>query len=773
ASVGPDNLFNISERVPLMSINRGGDGRIKFLDEGIVGQVTGAYDQLQSAREQINNGVDFYRAERDRRQAKNQEEVAAADQMRQDAETRRNSGIAERNSVDQQGRDRAAANGGKFGGGSIITVDVGQADGGLLGVQFDVGAGFSAGGISVGQELGNFSVTMPDVALVDDQINYLDHSLSASTSDINFDASRRQLANLGLDVGGILGGGFGMGTKTISAGPISLTATTVSYDIDTSLLVNQQVDARPVSELVTFDFVDPQTGSPVSIDVEIDGQRENNVSAISFESGADVELFAGSTEVQVQPSFQPTFEFENDIGLDIDLTGTLTALRLALDAFGESIIDLGPVFERSDALASFDLGSIFDTSFELSGSQVDLEPFVVGGERADLSVFVDFGEDPLAPKNPLQITAGNIATLRPTIFNDGPSAATNVVLTTELPDGFEFVASGSTPNCAGTSIVTCTFDNLAAGDSVEPTINVRTDVSLVSTSRETTFKFSVASDVRELDTVNDQARLRIPVHQQQIIVVTVPGDFDDADGSPASCPASQGQACTLRQAIRQANETDVRDVIVLASPGNLQLDSFREILVTAPIDIIGRGRTINVAGARAFRFDIQIPNATEEELTSRFFDLNIEGGTGVEDSNDRLDSMEFAEWVVQADENNFESFAAAGFRNGDLVVYDSNGGDPIPGLTSGQTYEVINHVHQGQFSFANANFQLALPGSSTPIFIGEPSSNHASHMFNPHGSSSYQAHTSHHVSVPVEPSSQLTVGSEKIRWLKRSSRLSN
>ncbi|MEM7316696.1 MAG: fibronectin type III domain-containing protein, partial [Planctomycetota bacterium] len=41
--------------------------------------------------------------------------------------------------------------------------------------------------------------------------------------------------------------------------------------------------------------------------------------------------------------------------------------------------------------------------------------------------------------------------------------------------------------------------------------------------------------------------------------------------------------------------------------------------------------------------------------------------------------------------------------------------------------------HQGQFSFANANFQLALPGSSTPIFIGEPSSNHASHMFNPHG----------------------------------------
>ncbi len=77
---------------------------------------------------------------------------------------------------------------------------------------------------------------------------------------------------------------------------------------------------------------------------------------------------------------------------------------------------------------------------------------------------------------PGSVVAGGLLTYSLTVTNNGPSDATNVVVTDALPGGTTFLTS-SIPCTAG---VTCTIGNLANGASISFTITVSVSASLLS-----------------------------------------------------------------------------------------------------------------------------------------------------------------------------------------------------------------------------------------------------------------------------------------------------
>lgn len=73
--------------------------------------------------------------------------------------------------------------------------------------------------------------------------------------------------------------------------------------------------------------------------------------------------------------------------------------------------------------------------------------------------------------SPPNVPQGGNAVFTITVTNDGPGAATNVVVTDPLPASFTFVsATPSQGSCSGTTTVTCTLGTLNAGSSATVTI---------------------------------------------------------------------------------------------------------------------------------------------------------------------------------------------------------------------------------------------------------------------------------------------------------------
>jgi uncharacterized repeat protein (TIGR01451 family) len=87
-----------------------------------------------------------------------------------------------------------------------------------------------------------------------------------------------------------------------------------------------------------------------------------------------------------------------------------------------------------------------------------------GTEPADVGVTKS-----VDPSNP---DIGEVVTYTQVITNHGPAIAADVTVADALPPGLTFVnASSSKGTCSGTSIISCTFDQLAVGESVTVTID--------------------------------------------------------------------------------------------------------------------------------------------------------------------------------------------------------------------------------------------------------------------------------------------------------------
>ncbi|MCA9164031.1 MAG: DUF11 domain-containing protein, partial [Planctomycetales bacterium] len=698
--------FSVDERIPLFSLNRNADGEIKFVGEGLLEEAIGTADQLSEARNTKQEAArDQYKAQRDRATAKTASEYQQASQDLNDANQKSQNGANQEQGVKDRANSRAS--GKKFGGGEIIQVSVGEDPSDLLGVELEVGVGVGwKEAVDISKRLGSFSVTLPDIALTDTQLDANDR-LSAETEQ---DDDRRNLAKLSLDLGAILGGGYGLGTTAVTLGPLSIELTTVSYDLDTSLRVNQEVEAAPKSNDVRLDFANPVTGNPVAINATVNGVARNNVTSLTFDVGDAVKLTPiGTQEVRVTPSLLQSFNFNNDLGLDLDISGTLRALALKLEAFGETLLDLPPLLKRTDPLGAFELGSVFENNFDVTADTISFPPFVIGGVRDDLSVTVTGGEE---------AETGDLVKYGVAVQNAGPSNATGVKVTTTLPSQFQFNAAESSASCSAVGqLVTCDVGQVNVGATQSRTIAAVPSIFVSDTFQ---FDVTVTGNERDFDLDNNTFRVETGVHRPVVFFVDISGDFPPGSNL-VGCPTSQSGSCSLREAIREANETPGRDVILLTNAFSYGL-TFGEIEITDAIDIIGIGNAgsrIDAERSRIFRINVDNPGGTEEENTVRIKGVEFRNGTGQEGTEESLTSVHFdgsSSFRVNDAQNRLSGFFVSDFTAGQLVYYDSDGGPPIPGLQSGTTYQVLNPIPAAN-SLESATIQLGLPGSNTPINI--------------------------------------------------------
>ncbi len=557
--------FHIDERVPLLSINRNADGEIKFIGSSLLEKI---YDKLKDAREESKDGEkEKKEAEQDRRKARTPAEFEAARQKLEAAEQKIQSGKNKESNTNQQASNNAK--GKKFGGGEIVQISVGEAPGDLLGVEFELGVGVGVkGNLDISKRLGSFSVTLPDIALSDSYLDD-DDSLSASTE---LDDPKRNLANLTLDIGAIVGGGYGLGSTSIALGPLAIDLTTVSYDLSTTLRVNQDVRSDP-RQMLQFDFSDPNTNAPKLVTATVNGVEQVGGASITFKPGDQVAITpSGDERVKVTTKLLPKYNFANDIGLDLEIEGILRALALQLTAFGETLIDVPPLISRSDTFGQFDFGDVFNKQFEVQADPITFDSFIIGGPKLDLGVTVSGGES-------IQTDTSGQFDIK--VDNFGPNISTNAQVVTTLPAEFAFSAGDSSPACSAIGqTVTCNAGSIPQGGQTLFEIGFIPSVSLPKTFN---LNFTIESDDRDTNALNDRVRVQSLVTRPQTFIVTF---SSDRPGTKPGCPNAQTQTCTLREAIKEANDNPGPDTIYIATPFT-QLLALGELVITDSVDIIG------------------------------------------------------------------------------------------------------------------------------------------------------------------------------------------
>ncbi|MEQ8846794.1 choice-of-anchor Q domain-containing protein [Botrimarina sp.] len=286
---------------------------------------------------------------------------------------------------------------------SFVTVSVGEAEGSLLGAQVDLGIGASAGFLSADRNVGSLQVTLPDVNLRDTSVasgGKLSATTDAFPASSELDA-KRQIAKAQVDLASLLPV-FPGGKYNLSAGPLSLDITTVSYNLGPQLNVTQDVAAEPivVDQGIEYRFYDPTLYDPLdpalgtlALTVDVNGVAYEGGAAVQSVvfgqgdqvtiGGVDLTGDGANDPILVMPSMTLDARFSNDIGLDIDLDGVFEAFALSLSAFGVSIVDIGPLIRHAHTLASFDAGSVFDRTFDLGQATVPLRPFTLFDQVMD------------------------------------------------------------------------------------------------------------------------------------------------------------------------------------------------------------------------------------------------------------------------------------------------------------------------------------------------------------------------------------------------------
>ena len=107
-----------------------------------------------------------------------------------------------------------------------------------------------------------------------------------------------------------------------------------------------------------------------------------------------------------------------------------------------------------------------------------------------------------------ELGAGNI-TWTMVVTNNGPSAATGVVVTDPMPAGNTFVsATSSKGTCTGGAILNCAIGSMAVGESVTITL-----VTTPSTVGQQTNTVNVAGNRPETNTANNTASATVQTHQ--------------------------------------------------------------------------------------------------------------------------------------------------------------------------------------------------------------------------------------------------------------------
>lgn len=261
-------------------------------------------------------------------------------------------------------------------------------------------------------------------------------------------------------------------------------------------------------------------------------------------------------------------------------------------------------------------GVIANTCSVSTGGETDpvpannlaLEETMVSGE-ADLS------SSKLGSPNP--VIAGHDVTYTVTVNNAGPSSATNVVVTDELPFGTTFKAAGSSASCSASGqTVTCDIPSVTCGGSTDVTIVATVDSSVTQGTNLSNNITSLLRDESDVNSGNDASFADVAVNRRAELSITktdlqataVPGtqvaytitvtnngpsDSTGAqvvDSFPAilsgvqwNCEGTGGAFCTA------AGTNDINDPVSIPAGESVTY------IVTADIDPAATGLLVNTA----------------------------------------------------------------------------------------------------------------------------------------------------------------------------------
>ncbi|QDS86600.1 hypothetical protein EC9_07720 [Rosistilla ulvae] len=398
--------INIDQSVPLFSVNKpvvDDDGYVVFkevgegnfvpeLDGNIAYIGTSIKDNFNIADDLVNEikghqndatkaEIDKKKAETDLKNAKTSAERNAAKGRIVAADT---AAATAKAAADDSSKTTSSKS--KISAKSLIGVDFGQTDG-QLGGEVTLTVNEPAG--ILGKRVGSMALTLPDIRLVDDKPESAENSfeLSATTDDFlaGSDAEAdRQLAKLSVDIAGVIGPMVGIpaGEFNIGLGSfLSASLTTISYNIEPKLKINQDISAKPIwRDTASFAFNQ-------DVLVEVNGQRATSPSGdgiftttevFSFTPGDTIKILPVSggefaEDLEVTPALQLGASISNDIGLDIDVDGVLEALKLGFTLFGNSLPTIGPLIRHEHDIVDVELGSIFDTTFTRDAKSVEFQ----------------------------------------------------------------------------------------------------------------------------------------------------------------------------------------------------------------------------------------------------------------------------------------------------------------------------------------------------------------------------------------------------------------
>lgn len=293
---------------------------------------------------------DLANAKTDEQREKAQERIKDAQEKQADA-------------VEDQGKAAKQAKKNKELGQQGITLDFKKAEGDLLGFEVDVIGEIGKDKVASRQiDLGGFTVTVPEVELDSDEMDYLGR-ISATTDDITDPAedAKRQLARMDLDIGGLLGtyAGLPTGKQKVDIGGIaSVEVQTVSYTISPQLNVTQDVLSTPYATMVHYEL-----SRPAEVNL---GDGFQTMTSFDIAPEQTFRIRPGDEPIDVSTSLMIANKFTNQIGLDLDLKGALEAFALEVEVLGETLIDLGPLITHNHTFGSFELGNVFDRTFDLA-----------------------------------------------------------------------------------------------------------------------------------------------------------------------------------------------------------------------------------------------------------------------------------------------------------------------------------------------------------------------------------------------------------------------
>jgi uncharacterized repeat protein (TIGR01451 family) len=152
---------------------------------------------------------------------------------------------------------------------------------------------------------------------------------------------------------------------------------------------------------------------------------------------------------------------------------------------------------------------------------------------------------------PATVVAGNVLTSTITVRNAGPSPATDVVVSDELPPGVGAVTTPGRTCVVNTRVLSCVLGTIAAGDSV--TVTVRTAVPPGSTAASLTDVARVTSSTSDPDPDDNTAPASSDVSRDADLSVTK---------SVAPTTVTPGQELTYRVTVTNAGPSTATNVAI-------------------------------------------------------------------------------------------------------------------------------------------------------------------------------------------------------------------